>query len=74
VALSGGVFQNLRLLGAAVDGLEERGFRVLTHSRVPANDAGISFGQAAIAAARDWTISGGESISFGSAGRSVRDH
>jgi hydrogenase maturation protein HypF len=51
VALSGGVFQNLLLLHAAVGQLEERGFRVLTHSRVPCNDGGISFGQAVVAAA-----------------------
>jgi hydrogenase maturation protein HypF len=53
VALSGGVFQNLLLLGRVVAWLEERGFQVLTHSRVPPNDAGISLGQAAVAAARD---------------------
>jgi hydrogenase maturation protein HypF len=53
VALSGGVFQNLLLLGRTVAGLEQDGFRVLTHSRVPTNDGGISFGQAAFAAARD---------------------
>ena len=53
VALSGGVFQNLLLLGQVVDGLEEAGFRVLTHARVPPNDGGISLGQAAVAGARD---------------------
>jgi hydrogenase maturation protein HypF len=53
VALSGGVFQNLWLLRAVAGLLEQRGLRVLTHSRVPTNDGGISFGQAVIAAARD---------------------
>jgi hydrogenase maturation protein HypF len=53
VALSGGVFQNLLLLGQAVDRLEESGFRVLTHARVPPNDGGISLGQAVVAGARD---------------------
>jgi len=51
VALSGGVFQNLLLLGRTVAGLERQGFTVLTHSRVPCNDGGISLGQAVIAAA-----------------------
>jgi hydrogenase maturation protein HypF len=53
VALSGGVFQNLLLLERVVSRLEARGFRVLTHSRVPCNDGGISLGQAVVAAARD---------------------
>ena len=53
VALSGGVFQNMVLLEHAVARLEARGFRVLTHSRVPCNDGGISLGQAVVAAARD---------------------
>jgi hydrogenase maturation protein HypF len=52
VALSGGVFQNLLLLGRTVAGLEAQGFTVLTHSRVPCNDGGISLGQAVVAAAR----------------------
>lgn len=49
VALSGGVFQNLLLLERTVDSLTDNGFEVLTHSRVPANDGGISLGQAVIA-------------------------
>jgi hydrogenase maturation protein HypF len=52
-ALSGGVFQNLVLLERVVSGLENEGFRVLVHSRVPSNDGGISLGQAVVAAARD---------------------
>ncbi|MDQ4102985.1 MAG: carbamoyltransferase HypF [Actinomycetota bacterium] len=50
-ALSGGVFQNVLLLERTVARLERSGFRVLTHSRVPPNDAGISLGQVAVAGA-----------------------
>ena len=53
VALSGGVVQNVVLLTLLTDRLAARGCTVLTHSRVPPNDAGISFGQAVVAAARD---------------------
>jgi hydrogenase maturation protein HypF len=53
VALSGGVFQNLLLLERCVSALDQAGFRVLLHGRVPPNDGGISLGQAAIAGARD---------------------
>ncbi|MFN2629577.1 MAG: carbamoyltransferase HypF, partial [Gaiellaceae bacterium] len=52
VVLSGGTFQNLRLLRSTRGRLEQRGFRVLTHRSVPPNDGGISYGQAAIASAR----------------------
>ncbi|CAA9509004.1 MAG: [NiFe] hydrogenase metallocenter assembly protein HypF [uncultured Solirubrobacteraceae bacterium] len=51
VVLSGGVFQNRRLLEATAADLERRGLEVLRPHRIPPNDGGISFGQAAIAAA-----------------------
>ena len=53
VALSGGVFQNVLLTERAAEGLGRVGFRVLLHSRVPANDGGISLGQAVVAGALD---------------------
>jgi hydrogenase maturation protein HypF len=52
VVLSGGVFLNRRLLESACAGLETRGLRVLTPERLPIGDGGISYGQAAVAAAR----------------------
>ncbi len=51
VVLSGGTFQNLRLLDSTRRRLEEHGFRVVCHRRVPANDGGVSYGQAAVGAA-----------------------
>jgi hydrogenase maturation protein HypF len=50
VVLTGGVFQNERLSAIMEDGLERAGLRVLSHAAIPANDGGISVGQAAIAA------------------------
>ncbi len=55
VVLSGGTFQNLRLLSSTARRLEAEGFRVLTHRLVPPNDGGISYGQAAVAARRTAT-------------------
>ncbi|HET9059606.1 MAG TPA: hypothetical protein VFN61_06770, partial [Acidimicrobiales bacterium] len=52
VALSGGVFQNRLLTERSVSQLHGLGFDVLTHRTVPANDGGISLGQAVVAAAR----------------------
>ena len=49
VAMSGGVFQNSLLLEKTHDILHKNGFKVYTHHRVPANDGGISLGQAVIA-------------------------
>ncbi len=49
VALSGGVFQNMRLLSLSVERLKENGFLVLTHHEIPPNDGGISLGQALVA-------------------------
>jgi hydrogenase maturation protein HypF len=57
VALSGGVFQNVVFTERVVAGLRASGFRVLTHSRVPPNDGGISLGQAVVAGARDGAAS-----------------
>jgi hydrogenase maturation protein HypF len=52
VCLSGGVWQNRRLTTTVVSGLEAAGFDVFVNQRVPCNDGGISYGQAAVAAAR----------------------
>jgi hydrogenase maturation protein HypF len=52
VALSGGVFQNCILLEQVSNDLQKLGISVLTHSIVPANDGGLSLGQAVITAAK----------------------
>jgi hydrogenase maturation protein HypF len=50
--LSGGVFQNRLLVDTTARALERRGLRVLVPERLPPNDGAISYGQAAVAAAR----------------------
>ncbi len=49
--LSGGVFQNRLLLERTVEHLRAAGLRVLVPERLPPNDGGIAYGQAAVAAA-----------------------
>lgn len=51
--LSGGVFQNRRLLEGTEARLTSAGLRVLVPERLPPGDGGLAYGQAAIAAARD---------------------
>jgi hydrogenase maturation protein HypF len=46
VALSGGCFQNVRLLDLTVRGLRAAGFNVLCHRDLPPNDGGLCAGQA----------------------------
>ncbi len=52
VCLSGGVFQNRWLATALLARLTADGFEAFINRRVPVNDGGISYGQAAVAAAR----------------------
>jgi len=56
VVLTGGVMQNLAFEAQVRENVRSAGLRVLVHEDVPANDGGISIGQAAVAAAR---LSGG---------------
>jgi hydrogenase maturation protein HypF len=50
--LSGGVFQNRRLLERTTAALRAAGLKVLVPRLLPANDGGIAYGQAAVAARR----------------------
>jgi len=51
VVLSGGVFQSRLLLDSVWTELTAAGLRVLVPDRLPVNDGGIAYGQAAVAAA-----------------------
>lgn len=52
VVLSGGCFQNVRLLAALRERLSARGFQVFTPRSYPPNDGGLSLGQLYVAACR----------------------
>jgi hydrogenase maturation protein HypF len=52
VVLSGGCFQNRRLVEQTAALLEADRFEVLLHRRVPSNDGGLALGQAAVASYR----------------------
>jgi len=51
VVMSGGCMHNRRLARLLRAGLEEKGFTVYTHRQVSPGDGGLSYGQAAVAAA-----------------------
>ncbi|MDJ0734514.1 MAG: carbamoyltransferase HypF [Nostocaceae cyanobacterium] len=52
IVLTGGVFQNRILLQQVKMQLKQMDVQVLTHHLIPANDGGLSLGQAVIAAAK----------------------
>ncbi len=52
IALSGGVWQNIKLLSRVLRILKKAQFQVYLHSKVPCNDGGLALGQAAIVANR----------------------
>jgi hydrogenase maturation protein HypF len=52
VAISGGVWQNMRLMNLILPALETEGFTPLIHTQLPPNDGCVSLGQAAVALAR----------------------
>ncbi|MCC7130494.1 MAG: carbamoyltransferase HypF [Anaerolineae bacterium UTCFX2] len=52
VALSGGVWQNSYLLTVSAGLLQEAGFEIYLHRQTPANDGGLSLGQAVAAAVK----------------------
>jgi hydrogenase maturation protein HypF len=53
VVLAGGVWQNRVLLVLTARALERGGLRVLVPERLPPNDGAISYGQVAVAVARE---------------------
>ncbi len=51
VCLSGGTFQNMKLLARTLAGLRRLDFEVFIHAQVPPNDGGIALGQDRLIAA-----------------------
>jgi hydrogenase maturation protein HypF len=51
VCVSGGTFQNVYLLRRVGPALRDHGFKVYLNRKVPPNDGGVAFGQAAVASA-----------------------
>ncbi len=63
IVLSGGVFQNRRLLEGVMADLHAAGLRVISPEQLPIGDGGIAYGQAAVAARRMASSTvGGESL------------
>jgi hydrogenase maturation protein HypF len=56
VVLSGGCFQNRRLLEDCINEFTRKGFNVFTHHITPTNDGGLSLGQAVCAANKAITM------------------
>ena len=54
VVLSGGCFQNKRLLEGSINHLQKAGFRPFWSQKIPANDGGIALGQI-VAAQREYS-------------------
>ncbi len=54
IVLGGGVFQNRALLVLCQERLNKAGFKVYYPCRIPANDGGLSLGQALVATWRRW--------------------
>jgi hydrogenase maturation protein HypF len=52
VAMSGGTFQNATLLTGLTRSLSQCGFRVYSHTLIPANDGCLALGQAVCAGLR----------------------
>jgi hydrogenase maturation protein HypF len=67
VCLSGGVFQNRWLATALLVRLAADGFEVFINRLVPVNDGGISYGQAAVVAARFAGGAAGDRVTHGPA-------